>query len=371
MSASRSYNGVMTGLHRGSRVFAFVLCVYPLFGQTTNVVIDNLIGIPFMRVNQPENRSQITAVLTQYIKMRLTQLDNWPADYSARPLQKAVAVRYQGMSVDFLFTPYEYRQDSIRPHIGYWGGGWGYDSSQEAVTSAMKECGESCVIFLENENVVGMDALVDDYIRARQQHIDRQKREMAKANVIVVIDRAKLGTAVARATGSKAIPFTPDDHLILGYPDFDHDYLSACNDLVFYAFLPVSRSQEAQSLRRMTQMESANLYGFYSRSAGLARDYLKAAPGRLVDSMAHFTRHFTFATDPRSNKYLVLPKSLDEALSGQTIKKVWVEGSIRLAPDGSPLVADVRVSPLALQTDQHFYLGIEIHMPDDGGSCLF
>jgi hypothetical protein len=348
-----------------------VAAACPLLSQGTELSLDKLVGVPFLGVQHPDDRSQIADTLSQSIKERLKQLQNWPADYNTRPPQKAVAIRYDEMSIN-PFVGFQYRQDYIRPHIGYWGGGWDYSSLEEATASAKKECGEKCIIFLENDNIVGMDRLIDDYIRTRDRYIEQQLNQIRKAELLLLIDRTIVGRpAVMPRRHVDPVPFPAEDQLHIGYPDGARDYLSACGDLIFYALLPVSTTQEAQFVRKLTAMEEMGIYGFYTRSAQVARAFTISSPGRMMDSMARFTKSVTFGSDPKATHRLILPKNLDDALAGQVIKRLWIEGSVRLSPNGVPLVTDMQVSPMAVRTDRTFYAGIEVHIPDDRSSCIF
>jgi hypothetical protein len=339
-------------------------------GQNAQVSLSDLVGIPLLSRRPSYDRLQIGATLSKSIKKRLTELDNWPSDYDALPQQKAIAVRYEEMSIN-PFVAYLYRQDYIQPHISYWGGAWDYASLDEAIGSAKKQCGENCVIVQENDKIVGIDRFVDDYIKERDEYVEGQKDEISKATLLLLIDRTS--TPKPQTTSGRhlrAVPFSPDQQIYLGYPDRARDSLSACGDLVFYALLPVTEWQAAHYPAKLAAMQRAGIYGFYQRTAQEAHDFIIRSPGRMMDSMARFAKSITFDVDPVANKRVVLPKNLADALSGQWIKQLWFEGSVRLSPDQTPLVADMEVSPLAIRTDRNFYVGVEVHMPDDHSSCF-
>ena len=241
----------------------------------------------------------------------------------------------------------------------------------EAIAGANKECGEKCIEFFEGDNVVALDDLVTDYITRRNEEIQSQKKEFQKAQLILLISRSNI--RLSQGNGGRTevpVPLPLEETLNVGYPDYARDHLSWCSDRVFYGLVPVPPKQRAADLRALMVMEREGLYGFYKRSSKPARDFTSSASGHTMDRMARFTRAFRFAADPIEDHRIVLPKNLSDALNGQKIQRLWIEGSVRVSPEAVPLVVDMEVSPLAVETDRNFYLGVEIHMPDDGASCF-
>lgn len=351
------------------------LLVAPLsavFAQSPRIMPQEIVGIPFLQPQPSYNREEIRELLINYIETRLKRLDNWPSDYASLPREKAVAIRYSGMQDD-VFLPYEDRPDYIRPKIDYWGGSWENASLDEAIAGAKKECGEKCIEFFEGDNVVALDDLVTDYITRRNQEIQSQKEEFRNAQLIVLISRPNSRMLSQGNSGRTQIPvpFPLEETLHVGYPDSARDNLSWCSHRVFYGLAPVSQSQKASDLRALMLMERKGLYGFYKRSSKSARDFTSSESGRMMDRMARFTRAFHFDADPLKDQRVVLPNNLSDALKGQKIQRLWIEGSVRVSPKEVPLVVDMEVSPLAVETDRNFYLGVEIRMPDNGATCSY
>lgn len=344
-----------------------------VWSQAPRIMPEEITGIPFLQPQPSYNRKEIRELLINYIKTRLERLDNWPSDYASLPREKAVAIRYSGMQDD-VFLPYQERPDYIRPKIDYWGGSWENASLDEAIAGAKKECGEKCIEFFEGDNVVALDDLVTDYITRRNQEIQSQKKEFRNAQLIVLISRPNsrmLSQGNSRRT-QIPVPFPLEETLHVGYPDSARDNLSWCSHRVFYGLAPVfDPSQKASDLRALMFMERNGLYGFYKRSSKSARDFRSSQSGRMMDRMARFTRAFHFDADPIEDQRIVLPNNLSDALNGQKIRRLWIEGSVRVSSKAVPLVVDMEVSPLAVETDRNFYLGVEIHMPDNGATCSY
>jgi hypothetical protein len=270
-----------------------------------------------------------------------------------------------------MFASYQYRQDSIMPRISRWGGAWEFDTMEEARSEAKKQCGAKCISFMENDDVVGMDRLVNDYISTRQDVIKRERRQLASAKLGILLDHPHKPRAISTRRQRQLQAVIENDEIAIGYPDAQRDYLSACSDLVFYALLPVAPKTAHKDVLKLESLQRNGLYDFHTRTALMARDTSATSTGATVDQMARFAKSYQFANDSVVKRQVRLPKNLADAIAGETIRELWIEGSVRTWKDGTPLVEDREVSPLAIRTNKGFYLGVEIHMPDDHSSCSF
>jgi hypothetical protein len=336
------------------------------------VAIDKLVGIPFMHAGAPETREEIVERIKKSILDRLPELSGYPKDYSALKQHKAVAVQYRGTDVN-PFVPYLYQREYIFPSVGYWGGEWDTDRLEEAKADALKQCGvggAGCMLFLEDDAVLVPDKMVSDYIKTRDDFVHGQNEKLGKADKLVLLDRAV--TLTASANIESADHFSPPSNAALkvGYPDWQQDYASACQDRVFYALLPQDPQDIAQAQANLSHVNQTGIYGRYDRRVDTVKDFTTTYKDHLMEHMARFTRRYEFASDPVASKRVVLPKNLQDALAGEVIKELWVEGAVRITHDDLPLILGDRLSPVALRTDRGFYLGVQIKMPDEGfGEC--
>jgi hypothetical protein len=352
-------------------IFLLILSLIAFAPESGHATV-NLVqieGLPFLEISQSYDRDAIRIKINKSIIKRLSELENWHGDYDNLPDQKAVAIAYEHMEVNIL-DRFENRLDTIEPYIRRWGGGWGYDSLAAAKSGAQKQCGENCIIYLANSHAVGVDRLVDDYIKKREEYKKYQIDQFKKAQLIVLIDRAVKSPPRYGATPLTPIPFSAHDPLQIGYPDHQRDDLSWCEDLVFDGLVPVGEPEKSGYIGKLTVLEERGLYGFYKRSTFRDRNFMTSAPGKMMDSMARFTKSVGFTTNPVSKGSVILPQKLADVISGQVIRRIWVEGAVRVSDNGTPLVTDAQVAPLALQTDRKFYIGVEIHLPDEHGSCF-
>jgi hypothetical protein len=81
----------------------------------------DLLGIPYLASSDPLTREEAKSQLRSIIMKRLAELQNWPGEYESLKTNKAIAIRY-GAPYPNPFIPYLYRQEYLKPHIGYWGG---------------------------------------------------------------------------------------------------------------------------------------------------------------------------------------------------------------------------------------------------------
>jgi hypothetical protein len=326
------------------------------------VDFQKLKGIPIL--SAPAYSMEVAkADLQSSIMQQLKHLDNWK-DFGGFPKNKAVAIEYRGPFENPL-APYLDRYKYITASVGYWGGAWGYDKLEDAQHAALGRCKGDCIPFLENDSVVLPEKLVRDYADYRQKYIASQIALLGKADKIVLIDRARSGPQVGT---SRALSLAAPKPIIVGYPDQQQDYASACFDHVFQALLPAD-GNEKDYIAELTRVIGRGLYDPYHRAVNTVLDYTTSRDGRIMNQMARFAAHYQFEANPVHDKTLVLPPNLNEALADEVVQEIWVEGSARLTTSGLPLEIDQEVSLLAIKTNKHFYLGTQIRMPDDTGGC--
>ena len=311
------------------------------------VAINKLIGIPFMHAGALETREQIVERLKKNILDRLPELSGYPKDFAALKQHKAVAIRYGGTYVN-PFVPYLYQREYIEPNVSYWGGAWEYDTLQEARTGALKQCavgGGGCMLFLEDGAVRVPDKMVSDYIKTRHDFVQGQIKNLGKAEKLVLLDRAN--TLSASTSIKSTDQFSPPSNqaLSLGYPDWQQDYASVCQDRVFYALLPENEPGVTAARASLAHLDQSGIYGIYDRRVDTVQDFTRSYPNVLMEHMARFTRRYEFASDPLADKRLVLPKNLQDALAGQVIKEIWLEGALRITHDNLPLIFSDVSSP--------------------------
>lgn len=151
----------------------------------------------------------------------------------------------------------------------------------------------------------------------------------------------------------------------VGYPDEQQDYASSCQDRVFYALIPLDKNEQQQARHQLRHLTSLTYYGFYSRSVNTIKFFMNPKPGVMSTRMARFAvaKHLAEG-EP------LLPRNLQDALHGQHITDLWLEGSVRITKDGVPLTVDSSMSPLAIKTQTGFYVAVQIKMPDTGVGCM-
>lgn len=331
--------------------------------------LNNLKGIPFLDT-KVEDREYVKQILQASIMERLKSLENWPGDYAALAKHKAIAVEYDKPSPNG-FVPYLYRHEYIRPHVGYWGGAWEYDTLEGARERALAQCNRNCIVILEDDKVLITDAMVDEYLKARQDYIDSLVTKFTKAEKLVLVTRDAEAPKPAKTLNVRLSAASP---ISVGYPDWQQDYSSACQDRVFHALFPVAENEVDRYVRELSDRENRGIYGRYERTVNTTKDFTSRGGstddgGRMTERMARFTKRYSFSSDPVTDKSVILEKNLSDALAGEVIQDLWVEGSVRVTHDGLPLIVDEKVSPLALRTNKAFYLGVQIRMPDDGDGC--
>jgi hypothetical protein len=326
--------------------------------------VDRLVGVPFLKKDQPEKRSAIKAKLQLRVMKRLKELQNWPSDYSKLPQNKAIAIRYDEPSEN-PFVPYLYRKNYIEPHISFWGGSWGDKTIEAARSEALKQCGEGCVVYLENDRVQIAERMVDEILKAKQEYVDDQIKALTAAEKLLLIDRAYQAKKVSISRKVSLSPIRPID---IGYPDWQQDYSSVCQDRVFNALIKLNLEEKAY-LRKLRKIVEKGLYDPYDRTVNTTRNFKSPGENAMATHMARFARKYVFKSMNSSKKALTLPQNLSEALSRETIKAIWVEGSVRVTGTGLPLVIDEQVNPLAIKTDKNFYLGVQVRLPDAGDQC--
>jgi hypothetical protein len=81
--------------------------------------------------------------------------------------------------------------------------------------------------------------------------------------------------------------------------------------------------------------------------------------------MAHFVEHGRID----SSNTPKFPQNLKDALAGEKILEVWLEGAARISKSGLPLSVEGDEAPLAIQTDKSLYLGVEVRLPPEKGGC--
>jgi len=353
----------------------------------STVNIDKLIGIPFLRPGPPESRDEIVARLQKSILNLLPQLSGYPKDFAGLKQHKAVAIQYRGMVVN-PFVPYLYQQEYIYPFVGYWGGKWDSESLEAARETALRNCAtggavsvtfdtfgtgkidqdksKSCSLLLEEDTVLVSDEMISDYIKTRDTFIGKQVSKLKRADILVLLDRAMALTASANLPSSDQFSPPLTNPLEVGYPDEQQDYASACQDRVFYALMPLDNQEVAQISSRLSRVNQTGIYGAYDRRVDTVKDFTTQHNGNLMEHMARFTRHYDFTTDPAAAKTLRLPQNLEDLLVGQVIREIWLEGSVRITHANLPLIFDRYLSPVAVRTDQGFFLGVQLKMPDEG-----
>jgi len=322
-------------------------------------------GIPFLKNLEQSDITAVKENFLNYFSRRLPQLENWPRDYSKLSKNKAIAIRYSPPEEN-PFVPYLYRQDYFEPHVSFFGGAWGWESLEAARTEALKQCGDGCIVYLENDTPQITDAMIKDYFTARQNYVDKQRNALLLAEWLVLADRKNPTTNQRRSYNVLLSAKWP---IKIGYPDWQQDYTSVCQDRVFDALLPVERSTEKQLLMRLKRLSSNGLYGYYHRTISTRSDFTSYNPKFKMERMSRFTRRYVFSSNPLSSHSLELPKNLSDALADEVIREIWVEGSVRVTNSGIPLVVDDNVSPLAIRTNKNFYEGLQIRMPDNGLNC--
>jgi hypothetical protein len=157
--------------------------------------------------------------------------------------------------------------------------------------------------------------------------------------------------------------------ITIDYPDWQQDYESVCQDRVFYALLPIKHSKRAAYLKNLAKIENFGLYGSYTRALNTVSDFTAVREGRLMEKMAKFIRSYHFHSDPRLSKEIILPKNIDDALKGEVIQAIWIEGVTRITNSGLPLVIGDVVAPIAIKTNRGLYGGVEVRMPKVEGGC--
>jgi hypothetical protein len=335
-----------------------------------------LVGIPFVSPGEPETREQIVEQIKNSILHRLPELTGYPKDFDSLKQHKAVALRYRGADIN-PFVPYLYQHKYIYPIVDYWGGEWDADSLEEAKAEALKQCGVgggSCVLFLEDESVLVSDKMVSDYIGARDKFVSEQVAKLKAADMVVLVQRAaKLSVSASLPSADQ---FSPPSNkpLEVGYPDWQQDYASACQDRIFYALLPLGTQDAEETQNNLSRVNQTGIYGAYDRRVSTpdyaTEDFTTPDKDHLTEHMARFTRRYEFTSDAVSAKRVTLPENLRDVLAGQVIKEIWIEGSVRITHDNLPLIFDQYVAPVALRTDRGLYLGVQVKMPSEGfGDC--
>ena len=171
------------------------------------VDLNHLKGIPFLAANA-EDREHVKNILQTSIMERLKSLENWPDDYARLPKHKAIAIDYDDPTPNG-FAPYLYRHEYVRPHVGYWGGAWEYDTLEEARARAIAQCNRDCIVILADDELLITDAMIDAYLTARKDYIESlaTKLKTAERLVLMTRDAHSLHTptttnSTARSTGS-------------------------------------------------------------------------------------------------------------------------------------------------------------------------
>jgi len=338
--------------------------------QNTSAFKDcqKIIGIPFldtMTFDPAETENKII----ECIRVGLKGMQNWPGDYDSLKKNKAIAIGYRKPSEN-PFIPFLYRHQNFLPSVEYWGGAWGCDSIEEAREKALMGCkkgSNQCVIFLENDCVIAND-LVKDYIKGTRAYIEEQKKLLSQADKLLLLQSAIETVDRENRTRISAFYFTAGKPLMIGYPDYQQDYASICQDRVFYVLLRIPDRDLEKYKDQLDRLLKLGQYGCYQRSVNTVKDYTTPQEGRMMENMMRFVRYYSFRESP-DEKELIMPKNLDDALSTEKIKEVWVEGSVRVTSKELPLIPSEYSRPLAIKTNESFYLGVEVRIPDNGSKC--
>lgn len=323
--------------------------------------IRGLRGIPVLSA-KPDSFAEAKLYIESEIAKGLPRLQRWRSDFDELKEHKAVAVEYRA-PFENPFAPYLYRFKYFAPSIGHWGGAWEYDTLEGAKEAALKNCEGSCVIYREDGKIGVQDHLVQEYISAKKAYFAAKIDELERSTKIVGLERALQASSVPAEVPIKLAPVYP---IQISYPDHQQDYASACFDHVFYALLP---EQEANWKTQLKSVVERGSYGTYQRSVNTVLDFDKPRNDRIMTRMARFASHIHYQEDPVSAKMLKLPRNIADALSGEIIEEIWVEGAVRITSDGLPLVVEEVASPLAIKTNKGFYLGVQIRVPNVNGGC--
>jgi hypothetical protein len=284
-------------------------------------------------------------------------LHNSPKNWSKLKGYKVLVIRYDPPEPN-PFVPPIYRADDIEPNVHFWGGAWEFPTILQARSAAFKECGQGCTTLFENDDIPLMPRFVKEYQTARQRFIATETKAVRHAERVDLLARA--GSSRVLSTAER-FSLNAGGKVQVGYPDWQQDYSSACQDRVFYALYKVRHQRE--TIRMLDDRASGVLYASYNRSINTVGDYTKSFPGRAMQRRARFMRPIE-----ASSRSVALPPNLAIALKGQHLRRLWLEGSVRLI-NGEPFASDSMLSPVAILTDRGLYLGVQLRLPDDHWRC--
>src|SRR5258706_3273002 len=238
----------------------------------------NVAGMPYRA--PVESEASLNARAQKAGSGALERLQNWQP-YEAVKAHKALAIEVDAFA-NVLTSDVNH---PIYIHVGYWGGGWEADSLEEAKAMALKNCKGECIIYMEEDNVVGLDTVVARYKTAEKEYLAEQQARLRKATVLDLIGnaRAQLRQGVHSVRGALGNP-TPN----IGYPDHQQDYAAICQDRVFYVLKTVPQAQVNVLHGQLLLIAEAGLYGRFQRSVDTIKPYANAPAGRPTNTVMRF-----------------------------------------------------------------------------------
>jgi hypothetical protein len=286
----------------------------------------------------------------------------------------------------------------LSAYVSAWGTASRHPSADEAQRAALAECAEAKVKYGHPEcvcRIVGGDsgpvgavpghwpetvsrllAEVEDTKRIR---FERSSVEFSLAGVTRALaappfrfrDRRPATDPVTPTPTSDPLPIfrlrapTP---LVIGYPDSERDYASACHDRVSYALLPVlsEDARAKQAIDRLTRIEPGELYGCYKISVDTIK-HPSIDRGGPMEQQCRYIDHVQFQTPPDPAAF---PAAWRSTVPVADISEIWVEAVVRVDETGLPLVKRDKVRPLALKTSAgRRMLALEVLAPEPNGGC--
>lgn len=355
---------------RTRRLAAILLYVSVLVAASSGTASraqETLLGVPFLKATGETDREFLRARIDKSVVKQLAEDNhNWNT-YISAALHKAIAIR---LDISSGFAPEVWRYQDIQLSVMSWGAAWEYTSLTDARNKALSNCnddpdykrsGIACIVYFEDYYAVGLNQVVDNFLKVQSEIISDETNRFKHAVRIYLVNNALSQLAGRRI----AYVLSPARPITIGYPDEQQDYASACQKRIFYALRPVAQDDSDRFRSDLKRIVDAGLYGQYARSVDTASDYTVPSP--------HYNRRMTnqmrFAIMREGEPQIKLPSNLAAALRKERIIRVWLEGSVRTTSDGLPLAIDPFMRPLAIETNTRLYEGVEIRMPDVSWRC--
>ncbi|MFD3306607.1 hypothetical protein [Alteromonas macleodii] len=359
------------GLFTLTTVFESKLCTSePLYEE-------QLIGIPACSESEKIDAVEAAQIIEEYIDQRLPTLQNWK-DYDSLKENKAIAVRYHPPTAN-PFVPMLLRHRFFKPNVGYWGGGWEFETIEGAREAALKQCKDSsCFVYLANDTKNIPDDKVRELVRGQNSFVESMIGRISESDQRILFETISESQRKTGKEGEFLLPIAVPDSVKIGYPDRQQDYASSCQDRIFYGLLQL-HSQQTDNYSKMKQLSEFGTYAPYWRrtsTPSIASTPYRYSTKNAVPDDVEVTRHARyvatkeFVENPITTRQILLPYNLEEFFEGKTILRIAVEGAARTTSSGELLRTDDFFAPIYIETANEAYFGVEIRLKESGdGNC--